>query len=368
MDNWRYTLTPKRRGGQLETWQVRVFTPDNRRLHVSLGTTDRDEAEARMEAWAQDVLPSLKRDYQILETAEREDQDDPRLSTLFDYFLDTYCRAKGLSESSLKRYREALRDFELFARKRHVGRASQLSRRIVDEWSVDMADRNWQPKTRHTNITTLRACLNALTETGVLTYAPIQKWLTPKAQDPEVYPLELEQVRRVLAIVAEHQPNIANVVQWIAHTGNRPSDAQTLLWRQIDMQTATVDRTQIKTGRLAQYQLSAKAMAVLKAELKRNRPGPQGEVFTNTDGEPFNPNYILRLMKRALDAGGFKERPVTLKDLRHTFAYHLVNTVNTPLPIVQVLLGHRDIKMTMRYVRPGDARDYLNDYANRLDY
>lgn len=63
----------------------------------------------------------------------------------------------------------------------------------------------------------------------------------------------------------------------------------------------------------------------------------------------------------------FTSRSVSLKDLRHTFAYHMVNTVGTPLPTVQVLLGHRDIRHTMRYVRPGDASQSLDRFAKSLD-
>lgn len=49
---------------------------------------------------------------------------------------------------------------------------------------------------------------------------------------------------------------------------------------------------------------------------------------------------------------------VTWHDLRHTFASHLV-AKSAPLPAVQKLLGHSEIKMTMRYSHLGP--DQLRD-------
>lgn len=56
-------------------------------------------------------------------------------------------------------------------------------------------------------------------------------------------------------------------------------------------------------------------------------------------------------------------RPVTLKDLRHTYGTLMVNEVNCPLPIVQVQMGHADIKTTMQYIQPSTARPHVTKFA-----
>jgi site-specific recombinase XerD len=53
-----------------------------------------------------------------------------------------------------------------------------------------------------------------------------------------------------------------------------------------------------------------------------------------------------RLFQRIGPGAGV--RPFTMYTLRHTFASHLV-MAGVPLPVVQQLMGHSSVTMTMRY-------------------
>lgn len=64
---------------------------------------------------------------------------------------------------------------------------------------------------------------------------------------------------------------------------------------------------------------------------------------------PLAPTSRRRLRQTCERAG---ITVVTWHDLRHTFASHLV-AKSAPLPAVQKLLGHSEVKMTMRYSHLG---------------
>ena len=83
-------------------------------------------------------------------------------------------------------------------------------------------------------------------------------------------------------------------------------------------------------------------------------------VFPGKAGKPLGD--FKRAFKTALRKAGISD--FRFHDLRHTFASHLVmNGVN--IRTVQQLLGHKDIKMTMRYSHL--SRDFVQEAVSHLD-
>lgn len=355
MSEWRVRLGRKLRGGQLETYTLDVHG-GGRRRRISLRTTDAEKAERMLADFRRNGLPELER------AAAAPAEQNTTLTAILDYYTGTYLPVRGASPRTITEAIRILREFELYCRASHIGRAQQLTRSAVDAHAKALHDRGLASKSVHTALSIIRAALNAAVEAGLLNQSPIAKWLMPRYDDPEIDPLTAEQLARLLDIVARRAPEVSSIVHWIAHTGNRPSDARGLRWSQVNMDTRTVQRTQVKTGRLATYQIGDAAMDVLIHE--RNRRGSE-YVFTNDAGKPFTKNVVLYRLQRALRAEGF-ERPVCLKDLRHTFGFLMANRAGCPLPILQQLMGHSSIEMTMRYVRPGDAQAALGEYLKML--
>ena len=58
--------------------------------------------------------------------------------------------------------------------------------------------------------------------------------------------------------------------------------------------------------------------------------------------------------KQAVEKAGLKERGVCFHTLRHTYASFLVKE-GVDLPTLQQLMGHADIKTTMRYAHIGQS-------------
>jgi len=65
---------------------------------------------------------------------------------------------------------------------------------------------------------------------------------------------------------------------------------------------------------------------------------------------PMTPSGVYRLLQKYADAAGVLMSPHML---RHTFATRLLREARADLVTVKELLGHRDIKTTAIYTKPG---------------
>ncbi len=83
-------------------------------------------------------------------------------------------------------------------------------------------------------------------------------------------------------------------------------------------------------------------------------------VFCDKEGNPYK--EVKRSFNYALRKAGIED--FRFHDLRHSFASRLVMK-GASLKAVQELLGHRDIKMTMRYAHLAD--DVKKDAVKLLD-
>ena len=136
----------------------------------------------------------------------------------------------------------------------------------------------------------------------------------------------------------------ADIIRLLIYTGCRKSEIKNLKWSEVDGDTLRLADS--KTGPRTVH-LSANARAVID----RQRGGDGAFVFpspVNPD-RPYGPD--LRLWTRVRDRAGLSG--VRLHDTRHTFASQAVMN-GVPLPVVARLLGHRQLRMTMRYAHAGD--------------
>jgi integrase len=321
----------------------------------------RDPAEARK--W---FARFLERDWPALLGAPPDVRtSDPHIREVCDHYLNVYLPTKNAARKTLIAAAQICYQFERFASSRHVGRVSQLSPALVDAYAASLRDSELAPKTIRNHLIMLRACLNAAVDRGLLDKSPIKRWLLPKVADPEIQPLTADQLREVLAIIHENAPALAPIVTWIAMTGNRPSDACEASWANVDVSNAIVIRTQVKVKQLAQYEISAELLAILKIERSRPCYKADGPVFRDQFGDPFTVNKLYHDFTRAMARASF-ERHITLKDLRHTFGSLMANEMKCPLPIVQRLMGHKSITTTMQYIKPSAGAEYVHAFSTSI--
>lgn len=357
--NWRVYLGAKRRNGQLETYVVDLRYPDGTRRRLSLDTADRDEALGALADWKTQQLPRIQRHYDL---EHRDARPDPLLRTLIDDFVTKHLPNLGRAPKTISKADQELFEFQRFCAGRNIGRVSQLSLRLIDEYQAFLRAEGLSPRTVRNRLAMIRAMLNASVERETIAASPIKKWFLPKIADVERFaPTPLE-VGQILAIIGEHAPDYLNIVSWIALTGNREGDAIHLQRTQVDLKNRFVIRTQEKTKFLHKYEISAAAAAVIRNELNRGIRSPY--LFTDARGNPFTANRLYHQFTRALKRAGF-HRHVTIHDLRHAFATNMVNDPDNPCPLpkMQQYLGHRRIETTMRYQHNVESHTYVDRYG-----
>ncbi len=129
-------------------------------------------------------------------------------------------------------------------------------------------------------------------------------------------------------------------------------------------------------------QLEEGRLVVLDTKTKSNRTVPLNQHSADTFARHLNPDFpsspifqqnSCKAFSRAVEAVGLnkgvsdRRHRVVFHTLRHTFASRLVQA-GVPLALVSQLLGHKDIKMTMRYshLSPDQAQDAVN-YLDTID-
>jgi integrase len=104
----------------------------------------------------------------------------------------------------------------------------------------------------------------------------------------------------------------------------------------------TVRAGYVKNGEARSVPMNQLLTDILKSVKLANSRGDR--LFCNRDGTPYR--SFRSAFERAVRKAGITN--FTFHDLRHTFASRLV-MAGVDLPTVKELLGHRDIRMTMRY-------------------
>jgi integrase len=139
--------------------------------------------------------------------------------------------------------------------------------------------------------------------------------------------------------------HLAPIVLLALNTGLRRGELFNLRWADVDLTRAmvTVQGGGAKSGQTRHVPLNSEALAVIKAWRPTDADAATC-VFPSDEGAPLEDvkTAWLPLVKAA------KITAFRFHDLRHTFASKLV-MAGVDLNTVRELLGHADLKMTLRY-------------------
>jgi integrase len=244
------------------------------------------------------------------------------------------------------------------------------------------------PGTAHHVHRTIRNALNEAKRRGHITQNPALLTKAPKLIEDEAEPYTVDEVRRLLALVADRR----NGPRWVVALalGLRQGEALGLKWEHVDLTTGLlrIRRNRLRPkyehgcggtcGRKAGYcpdrkQVRADAGPTksragrrvvglpdpLIVLLKVHREAQQAEratarqlwhdegwVFAKPDGKPLNPNTDYHEWKALIEEAGLPER--RLHDARHTAATVLA-ILAVPTPTTMAIMGWSSTEMAARY-------------------
>jgi integrase len=247
---------------------------------------------------------------------------------------------------------------------------------ILEKWRTKRLKACISKSTLNRDVGDLKAALTKAVEWGLLDVSPLAKLKPFKLdQTPNVRylsRLEEEQLRDALTTRDERKKSerisankwrsergymlfpmltkhaysdyLTPLVLLAKNTGIRRGELFNLHWENVtlDEKRLTVVGAKTKSSQTRHISLNTEARKVLKSWQKQT--STQGLVFPSEKGTPLTniKNSWTGLLKNA------RIKDFRFHDLRHDFASKLV-MAGTPLNTVRDLLGHTDIKTTLRY-------------------
>jgi integrase len=168
------------------------------------------------------------------------------------------------------------------------------------------------------------------------------------------------EVNRLISYLKENDDPWHSIVAVTYNLGLRAGEAIALSWEQVDLgrNVVTVDRSYdkkkemvgpTKSGKLRTVPINKSLAGLLK---KMRDEAPEGQQFVLPRVPDFVLGHAARSLKSAQSKLGIKM--TTFHSLRASFITHLL-LKGVPVTVVQHLVGHADLKTTLRYIRVSGA-------------
>lgn len=143
-------------------------------------------------------------------------------------------------------------------------------------------------------------------------------------------------------IINSCEPHLKPIVITAINTGMRKGEILNLKWDNVDLKNGFILLDITKNGERREIPINDTLKSILQGITRRlDIPFV---FYDNKSGKPYQD--IKRSFATAVRRS--KIHDFKFHDLRHTFASHLI-MAGIDLTTVKELLGHKDIKMTMRY-------------------
>ena len=253
---------------------------------------------------------------------------------------------------------------------------SELNAWIIEKWRSNRLKSGIRPATVNRDLTAIKAALSKAVEWRFIPAHPLADLKPSKvdhagkvrflSDDEEASLLQAlnereerkrterdngnqwRQARKKTALpsfTGQYADHLMPLVILALNTGMRRGELLTLAWADIDLPRAllTVNGDTAKSGKTRHIPLNTDATAALET-WQQTTGQAQGLIFLNDEGKQLA--SVKTAFNRLLANAGIEN--FRFHDLRHTFASKLV-MAGVDLNTVRELLGHSDIKMTLRY-------------------
>ena len=189
---------------------------------------------------------------------------------------------------------------------------------------------------------------------GMVTASPMPSIKKAKPKKPRVLPFSVEEVR-LLLLAAGRGPcpkRDTALVYFLLDTGVRAAELCGLKLSDVKLSRGVA--TVMGKGRKERdVCFDVDTRRVLVAYLKSSPCEEEEFVFRsqggNLQGQGMTPSGITQIIQRLGKAAGIADKRCSAHTFRHTFATEFIKNGGSAKAL-QMLLGHEDLQMTMRYV------------------
>ena len=320
------------------TWYVRLDGPKGN-IYERLGPfKDLSLTQARK------LAQQHKAEHLLAKNVEAAPKADPKEMTLDTFMRDHYFPHAFLHKRSAKK------DEQLF--RIHIGPRfadtplSQITRRDVVVFHNDLLKKGQSPASADHSLKLLRRALNLAVQWEYLEKNPLLGIELFNVDNGVENYLDDAAIQRLVAVLrTDKNRTVSLILMFLVSVGQRKTSALLARFSDIDLVNRVwkIPAANSKSKHASSVPLNDSAMWVLD---QLDTKGKSEYLFVNKHtGKPFT--SISKVWYRIRKEAGLNDH-VRIHDLRHTFASMLVSAGRS-LYQVQMILGHSDPKITMRY-------------------
>jgi integrase/recombinase XerD len=286
-----------------------------------------------------------------------------------DLYCETWCVVRNLKASTIRAYRDTLRQFKKWVQREHlIAEPTQITTRVVLEYVVYLREERANGDSAvQRAIVVLKNFYAAMVSFGHLQPRENPMMGFPRIKKgPQKLPtfLTSEELRRLLACPKTDTVlglRDRAILVLLYATGIRAGECASLLDEWVDLNECTI-RVYGKGGRERVIPLNRRAVAALRAYRQARGSLPSGERFFRTKaGRGINRKVVYQRVRKYATEAKLRKR-VSPHTLRHTCATHLVQR-GEKLVAIRDILGHRLITSTQIYIHT-TAQDLLEVARN----
>lgn len=338
----------KRVNKQGITWQIDYYDPQGKRVMKCF------PKRADGEAYLGKVL-AAKKEGRYHDVFDLKKETFTTFNELADKYVENFKTQKsfaGFKSHVIRELRKIFGDRRL----------SQITYFDLESWRNQRrgaCTRSGKPRADasvNRDLAILGHMLSKATEWGLLESSPFKKGksLRFKENNHRLRFLKEAEIAPLLGACTHH---LRPIVETALLSGMRRGELLSLKWEQI--RNGFIYLTETKSGKPRQIPINDRLQKVFK-EVRRGNQLKSPYVFCDSRGKRFY--EVKRSYASACRRAGIED--FRFHDQRHTFASHLVMK-GAGLKAVQELLGHADLKMTMRYAHL--SQEHLKDSVNLLN-
>lgn len=225
----------------------------------------------------------------------------------------------------------------------------EVTSRDIERYKAELVSSGYAPRTVNLHLACLGKLYQCAIDWEVVLKNPVRKVQRSKDRKDKWAFLDFEEAQKFLdGVPPPWKPLFLTAMR----TGMRQGEILGLRWEDIDWKRGVIFvRNSLYDEKLYPTKSYASRDVPMTSDLfgtllNLKQKAKSEYVFPAEDGSSLHRKTLTRPLVTALRKSGVKR--IRFHDLRHTYASHLV-MAGVPIKTVQELLGHSDLKMTLRY-------------------